>query len=624
MRRYVSLIQPSRASRRARGIVPVRINKFSQQSRRLISNSSNVTIKFTNVLIPPSARTDPTIRHGYSNDTEDTIFALSTAPGRAAIAIIRISGPACLAIYASLCPGKPVPKPRNATIRTLYAPNSASDVLDSSAMILYFPSPNSATGEDVLELHVHAGPAIVQAVLRAIPRCHSAFSPDSSSSKIRYAEPGEFTRRAFMNDRLDLTQAEALGDMLTASTEQQRRRALRGASGALAARYESWRGMLLAARGEMEALIDFAEDQQLSTTPAELLRNVTAQVVALRERVGVHVANAARGEMVREGISVALVGMPNAGKSSLLNLIVGREAAIVSDERGTTRDVLEVVVDLNGWPVRLGDMAGLRGGGGDSKDGESQQIGKVEWEGIRRAKERALESDVVVVLLSYDQTQEGLVEVTIDPEILDTMQKCLDNGARIIIAVNKSDLSSSTLQTSVEDTARLRNCLIRTERRLAGVPIVTLSCKQAASTNPTEHIKSGLSSLINDLTTTFEEMTSAIQLEPTSPGSSTARLADMSEWEESLGGSERQRLLLEECSSHLDSYLALTQAGLNSALESPNEELDDGAVDIVLVAESLRAAADALARITGRGEAGDVEEVLGVVFEKYVSSRLVL
>lgn len=166
----------------------------------------------------------------------DTIYALSTAPGRAAIAIVRVSGPACLDVYKSLCPGKPDPQPRHATVRRLYRQN---DILDSNALVLYFPGPKTATGEDVLEFHVHGGTAVLRAVLDAIP----------STSTLRYAEPGEFTRRAFMNDRLDLTQVEALGDVLAATTEQQRRLSVRGTSNALATCYEEWRTQLLYARG---------------------------------------------------------------------------------------------------------------------------------------------------------------------------------------------------------------------------------------------------------------------------------------------------------------------------------------------------------------------------------------
>lgn len=221
-------------------------------------------------------------------------------------------------------------------------------------MVLYFPAPKTVTGEDLLELHVHGGTAIVRAVLAAIPRIPGT----GPSQSIRYAEPGEFTRRAFANDRLDLTQVEALGDSLAASTEQQRRLSVRGTTNSLATRYENWRKLLLEARGELEALIDFSEDQHFDESIGELLGSVAAQVVSLRAALLAHQENAVRGELLRSGISLALLGAPNAGKSSLLNAVVGREAAIVSREAGTTRDVVEVGIDLGGffagWGIRRG------------------------------------------------------------------------------------------------------------------------------------------------------------------------------------------------------------------------------------------------------------------------------
>jgi tRNA modification GTPase len=249
------------------------------------------------------------------------------------------------------------------------------DILDSNALVFYFPGPNSVTGEDILELHVHGGVAIVKAILEAIPSC------PTTARKIRYAEPGEFTRRAFLNGRLDLTQAEALGNALDAVTEQQRRLSLRGAAGRLARQYEDWRALLLHARGELEALIDFSEDQHFDESPAMLAASVATQVQALRQRIRVYVENATRGELLRNGISVALLGRPNAGKSSLLNLIVGREAAIVSREAGTTRDVVEVSVDLGGYLCRFSDTAGLRSAAAT----QPVPIGFVEQEGIARA-----------------------------------------------------------------------------------------------------------------------------------------------------------------------------------------------------------------------------------------------
>ena len=200
----------------------------------------------------------------------------------------------------------------------------------------------------------------MRAVLAAIHQCavSTEGSVVSAVHSIRYAEPGEFTRRAFANNRMDLPQIESLGETLSASTEQQRQISVRGTTSSLAVRYEQWRMLLLAARGELEALIDFSEDQHFDESPAQLCASVAAQVQALRGQMEAHVANAVRGELLRNGISMALLGAPNAGKSSLLNRIVGRDAAIVSQEAGTTRDIVEVNVDLGGWLVRIGDMAG--------------------------------------------------------------------------------------------------------------------------------------------------------------------------------------------------------------------------------------------------------------------------
>jgi small GTP-binding protein len=449
-------------------------------------------------------------------------------------------------------------------------------------------------------------------VLRAIPHANHR----SDGSRIRYAEAGEFARRAFLNDRLTLPQAEALGDLLAASTEQQHRRAVGGASGALTARYEAWRRLLLEARGELEALIDFAEDQQFAEPPAVLLQNVSRLVGELRERVRICAENAVRGELLRNGISVAIIGRPNAGKSSLLNLIVGREAAIVSPEMGTTRDILEVTVDLGGYLCRFVDTAGLRSSSfldsAKKNDVTESSIGTIEQEGIRRAKKRALDSDVVVVLLSYERNTNGQLEVTIDPEIMDMASKCLENGSKVIIAINKSDLFSLDQPDNSDGAQETLLKAIKEKHDLKDIPIIKLSCKLAVTDDPSENTKSGLKSLMDNLIETFQKMTTAIQLETDVGSAGSLHLADTSEWEESLGGSDRQRLLLEECTSHLDSYL--TQIYHPNAMEFQN--FNDTEIDIVLAAENLRAAADSLAKITGRGESGDVEEVLGVVFQK--------
>jgi tRNA modification GTPase len=525
-----------------------------------------------------------------------TIYALSTAPGRGAIAIIRISGPACLSIYRALCPGKKEPKPRYATVRTLYDPDTPptpSSVLDSGALVLYFPAPRTVTGEDLLELHVHGGTAIVRAVLAAIPRTLKAGSLES----IRYAEPGEFTRRAFANDRLDLTQVEALGDSLAASTEQQRRLSVRGTTNSLATRYESWRKLLLEARGELEALIDFSEDQHFDESISELLGSVAVQVVSLRTTLLAHRENAVRGELLRSGISLALLGAPNAGKSSLLNAVVGREAAIVSREAGTTRDVVEVGIDLGGFLCRLGDTAGLR----KALEGkEGGDVGMVEQEGMKRAKARAEESDVVIVVLSFESEGTERATVRLDAEVVETAARLTKEKDNVLVVINKTDMA--------QDDSELEAAIAATQEAIPGLKrerIHLISCASTelkSTTSDPGNIQSFLRSLISH----FATLTSAI-----SPDSVSETESDPSIWQESLGATERHRLLLEACIASLDDFAALVDAA------AEDEIGEDGEADVVLAAEHLRGAADSLARITGRGEAGDVEEVLGVVFEKF-------
>ncbi|KAH9874857.1 hypothetical protein J1614_004344 [Plenodomus biglobosus] len=516
---------------------------------------------------------------------EPTIYALSTASGRAAIAVIRISGSACRQIYHRLCPTAAFPKPRHAALRKLYSPDvppSPATLLDSGALVLYFPAPNTVTGEDLLELHVHGGPAIVRAVLAAIPACtktDDALSGAAAVTQIRYAEPGEFTRRAFANNRMDLPQIESLGETLSATTEQQRKLSVRGTTSSLATRYEHWRMLLLAARGELEALIDFSEDQHFDDSPAVLCASVAKQIHGLRSQIEAHVANAVRGELLRNGISVALLGAPNAGKSSLLNCIVGRDAAIVSHEAGTTRDVVEVGLDLGGWLVKMGDMAGLRRAGLVGAD----TVGAVEQEGIRRAKQRALESDVLIVV--QDATAE------MDAEVMETAKQCVDMGINVLVAINKSDQLSEPSSTHAAWRATLQSSL-----GVSNDQITFISCKEATSSNA-GNIQDFLGTLLH----TFKTMTSALV-----PDSDP----DPSIWQESLGATERQRVLLSECLTHLDDFLTTVSTDATPRSSEAEE------IDVVLAAESLRSAAEALARITGRGESSDVEEVLGVVFEK--------
>lgn len=511
---------------------------------------------------------------------QDTIYALSSAQGRAGIAVIRISGPACLDVYNSLCPDKQPPKPRYAAVRTLYDPErpDKTHVLDSEAMVLYLPAPKTVTGENILELHVHGGPATVKAVLGAIPRCKVPTGPCT----IRYAEPGEFTKRAFLNDRLDLSQVESLSDVLDADTEQQRRAAVRGNSGVRGRIYDSWREELLLARGEIEALIDFSEDQHFDESPRELLRNVTAMVRRILRSIGQHELAGQRTELLRKGIRIALLGPPNVGKSSLMNLIVGREASIVSMEAGTTRDIVEASLDIGGYLCTFADTAGIRTRALAS-DGA---IGAVEEEGIRRARLKALSSDVIILLISVEKDQQGNAFLEYD---VDTLQLAARAEQRIL-AVNKTDsVDRATLDGLLNG---LRSSALANMPELAEP--LRISCREAET--PVDILQKdpgGIHRLTQSLVRSFENLTSLPE--------------DM---QDLLGGTERQRQLLGQCREHLEDFIS--QVGDE---DTEAEGLSDEP-DIVLAAEHLRYAANCLARITGRGEAGDVEEVLGVIFEK--------
>lgn len=527
----------------------------------------------------------PNKRSGSSlSFNNDTIYALSSAQGKAGIAVIRISGPGCkdvspltitispqpptntTQVYKSLCPSHPLPKPRFAAVRTLYQP-STTNIVDSSSLVLHFPGPRTVTGEDILELHVHGGTATVRAVLTSISQT------PSSVSRIRYAEPGEFTKRAFLNDRLDLAQVEALSDTLSAETEQQRRAAVRGASGELGRIYEGWRTRLLLARAEIEALIDFSEDQHFDESPTELLSNVSKIVDGILHSIGLHEMASQRTELLRNGIRIALLGPPNAGKSSLMNLIVGREASIVSSEAGTTRDVVEASLDIRGFLCSFADTAGFRTGGG-----EGGVIGMVEEEGIRRARGKAEEADVVIALASVEGTGGGR-RIVFDEETL----RLAGAAEQCLVVVNKAD--------AVADEGELKVLLddFKTRAGMDRQPL-TISCREAvsATTRDTSKDPGGIHALISTLAQSFSNL--------------TALPDDM---QDLLGVTERQRQLLVECRGYLEEFVTEAKGGV-----------EKGEADVVLAAEHLRAAANCLARITGRGEAGDVEEVLGVIFEK--------
>ncbi|MCF7746427.1 tRNA uridine-5-carboxymethylaminomethyl(34) synthesis GTPase MnmE [Sulfitobacter sp. M39] len=299
----------------------------------------------------------------------DTIFAQATAQGRAGVCVIRISGPQAFFIAETIA--QPLPAPRVAAVRAI---SDADGQIIDRALVLTFEGPNSFTGEDTVELHLHGSIAVVRAVLTLL----------SGFEGTRLAEPGEFTRRAMENGKLDLTQVEGLGDLIEAETEAQRKQALRVLSGHLGQKVDIWRDKLIRAAALLEVTIDFAdEDVPVDVSPevTELLNAVNADILA--EIAGTHTA-----ERIRTGFEVAIIGRPNAGKSTLLNALAGRDAAITSAVAGTTRDVIEVRMDLGGLPVTLLDTAGLRDGADE-----------VEAIGIDRAKTRGVQADLRVFLI---------------------------------------------------------------------------------------------------------------------------------------------------------------------------------------------------------------------------------
>lgn len=336
-----------------------------------------------------------------------TIFALASGAGRAGVAVYRLSGPLAGRALSALT-GEDVPAPRTAVRRNFHDVEGGR--LDDG-LALWFPAPRSFTGEDVAELHLHGGRAVAKALTEAL-----------LALGLEPAEPGEFSRRAFMAGKLDLTQAEAIADLVEAETAAQRRQALRQLEGSLGGLYDGWRERLLRCQAHIEAEIDFSDED----LPDGLGGAAREALLGLTDEIGRHLADGRRGERLRDGLSVAILGAPNVGKSSLLNRIAGREAAIVSAMAGTTRDIVEVHLDLAGYPVTLADTAGLR----DAAEA-------IEEEGVRRARARAGSADLCLVV--FDATQ--LPEV--DRESLALLDE------RALVVVNKTDLAAVSIPADI-------------------------------------------------------------------------------------------------------------------------------------------------------------------------------
>ncbi len=301
---------------------------------------------------------------------DQTIYALASGAGRCGVAVVRLSGPHALPVLQKLS-GRDQLKARYAHRVQLMDP--ADDEAIDDGLALFFPGPNSFTGEDVVEFQIHGGRAVVQSLLDVL----------AAQDGLRLAEPGEFTRRAFENDKMDLTAAEGLADLIHSETRAQARQALRQMEGALGTLYNDWADRILHILAHFEAVIDFPDED----LPEEVEAGARAKVAALQQEIEDHLKDGHRGELLRDGVRLAIVGPPNAGKSSLLNHLAKREVAIVSDIAGTTRDIIESHLDIGGYPVVVSDTAGIR---------HSEDV--IEIEGIRRAQDRAQSSDLKVVM----------------------------------------------------------------------------------------------------------------------------------------------------------------------------------------------------------------------------------
>lgn len=504
----------------------------------------------------------------------DTIFALSSGRPPAAIAVVRISGPKAGTAVQALT-GK-IPEPRRAAFARVRDPVTGG-VIDE-ALALWFPAPASETGEDVAELQLHGGRAVIAAAFKAL----------ASIDGLRPAEAGEFTRRAFENGKLDLTAVEGLADLVTAETEGQRRQALRQMQGALRARADGWRDRLIRALALVEARIDFSDEADV---PADLRAPVLALARELQNEIAEVLADDRRGERLREGLVVAIAGPPNAGKSTLLNRIARREAAIVSPYAGTTRDVIEVHLDLNGLPVTLLDTAGVR----DTSD-------PVEMEGVRRARERAAAADLVLWVEDASRPEDAPAT-----DQADGRTWLIRNKADLIASTPRNERVGQKVSKDEPDDRFNHSLKNMVNERLTGR---TESRIQSLSRNESgAPFNETLKDIVNNgLTQRTESAFGRNEAEftlsaVTGEGFEPFMAALTAQAEHALAGAEpalitraRQRRALEEA-----------LAGLRRAC-GPAADADD------LLAEELRSAARAIERLTGRI---DVEDLLDVIFRDF-------
>ena len=339
-----------------------------------------------------------------------TIYALSSGPGISGIAVIRVSGKDTKKVIKKIT-GTNTPKPRIATLRKFYKINT-TEVIDEG-VIIWFPAPNSYTGEDLAELHVHGSRAVIKAIHSSIGKLRNC----------RMAEPGEFTKKAFQNGKINLLKAESIADLISAETEIQRKQALKIMSGKSSDKYNSWREKLLKILSHIEAKIDFPDED----LPKNIIKEIQEKSAVVLKQIKKTINDQNVGERIREGFKIAIVGPPNSGKSSLLNYFSKRDVAIVSEIAGTTRDVIETHLNLDGYPVIVSDTAGIR----NSKD-------EIEKKGIKIALKRAEDADLRLVIVSAKNV-----------DFTNVLKRLLRKNA--ILVLNKSDLVKGKINKNLKN-----------------------------------------------------------------------------------------------------------------------------------------------------------------------------
>lgn len=526
---------------------------------RLVSPINSISQR-GNPRLFTSASLDPTLTttNSEAQTDSDTIFALSSgasATQATALAVIRISGPdATLFLQKFSKNKKTLPKPRVATLRKLWDPETGQPI--DHALVLYFPGPHSFTGEDVVELHCHGSRAVITGVTDALLNMAGS----------RLAEPGEFTQRAFLAGKMDFLQIEALADLLTADTSTQRAQALQQLDGKLSEIYADWRATLIAGLAHAEAVIDFGDDEHLEDhddldndrAQWNVWGGVVENMTNLMNSMQKQLQDARRGELIREGLQIAIVGPPNAGKSSLFNLLADRDAAIVSPTAGTTRDILEVSLNLGGVKCIVQDTAGVRTSSEDL----------IELEGMRRAQAAAAKADLVVAMVDTTEKELGL---QILQSVMDQAKEHL-TSAQILLVLNKSDLIDTAGTKVTEVPGDLSS-------RIGGT--FEISCVT----------QNGIDSFLDSL--------SAAVLSRVSDDSLDASDNKQSAVEGALITRARHRQHVQTSVEALERFVTLSQ---------------QGSMSVDMAAEELRLAASELGRITG---AVDVEDVLDKLFADF-------